>query len=113
MELSAFRLRIGEGFRGKVFFRRGWVLKSPDWTHGHCQMCNAYLCEHPQEGDYSEGYVTFTPQSKPKGEPVVGEGWIFVPGPQEPEGSPLWMCLSCFDQYHGRFDWRTDSTMTA
>jgi len=107
MNLGRLTTLTGESFRGKAFSRRKWMLQSEDWKHEHCQMCFAQIREFGTDGDYYEGYVTFTPQISAKPERLVGEGYTFVPGPQESEGSPLWVCPACFDRFHDYFGWRT------
>jgi hypothetical protein len=103
--MTNLRTRIAEQYRGAVFERRLWKRVSPDWSHDHCATCTADLSDLPA-ADYHEGYVTFTPQDD---EPrtISGEGYTFVPGPQENGASLNWVCPKCFEEYHQEFGWIT------
>ena len=96
---------LGESFRGAVFEFRRWRQLAPNWTHDHCQVCQAQIREHPVPEDYSEGYVTYTPIDYPP-EPFSASGYTFIPAPSEPEGAATWICPKCFVKYKAQFAWR-------
>jgi hypothetical protein len=103
--MTKFERQLGESMRGERFTHKAWKQLAKNWTHDHCRMCNAQLREYPLEGDYSEGYVTYTPTGDQP--PSFSEhGYTFVPSPKEREGSAPWICPPCFAKYREHFDWK-------
>jgi hypothetical protein len=54
-----------------------WKSSHPEWTHDHCFLCAACICNHGGERHYAQAYVSELP-----GEP------------------PFWLCRSCFKVVH-------------
>lgn len=103
-ELTERRKAIGDSLRGLVFKLSPWSQSAKDWTHDHCELCNAQIRERPLEGDFSEGYVTYTPSEAPS--PGSFEGWNFIPAPLDRGRSLHWICPDCFCQFHEYFEWK-------
>jgi hypothetical protein len=101
---SDFQQRILESYRGKTFQLRRW-RGTDEWTHDHCPLCNAQIRESAADGDFSKGYVTFTPIADTPA-PSVVPGYRIVAQPTGDEGAATWFCPPCFLRHRAEFEWK-------
>lgn len=101
--MTELQRMIGTSYKGATFRLEQWLKHSDEWTHDHCEMCNAQLREDAVVGDYREGYVTYEPANP--SEPLIGAQCRFVAAPLQDGCTAHWICSPCFNALKEAFDW--------
>src|SRR5213080_1745261 len=93
-EVPEMKLRWADAWRDAEFVWKRFRARE-HWSHDHCLICSACICEH-RESD---------PYDKPG--QVPGGHYRHVFYSEKPDGTHTWVCRSCFKRVQPLVNWST------
>jgi hypothetical protein len=86
MTADDWRLQGQESYlQGLTLKFQSWWTQSSTWDHDHCAFCWVHFGQEVFADDPNTQL----------------EGWA-------DEGAKHWICQSCFNDFHDRFDWKIE-----
>src|SRR5437867_13313887 len=93
-EVPEMRLRFAETWRNAEFVWKRFRARE-DWSHDHCLVCSACICEHRERDPYD------------KPGPVEGGHYRHAFYAEASDGTYTWVCRSCFKRMQSLVNWST------
>jgi len=88
-------------WRDTPFVWKRWTRPHDAWTHDHCRLCHACICDHRDRD----------PHDKPG--PVEGGHYRHAYYAERPDGTDVWVCRTCFKRVQAAFGWTVQSMNTS
>src|SRR5262244_3697186 len=91
-ELQDWKLRLAEDWHDAAFTWKQFHARE-HWSHAHCLLCFACICEHRVRDPYD------------KPGPVEGGHYRHAFYSEKPDGTYTWVCRSCFKRVQPVVNW--------
>jgi hypothetical protein len=91
-EVPEMELRWAEDWRNAAFVWKRFRARE-QWSHDHCLLCSACICEHRARDPYD------------KPGPVKGGHYRQAFYSEKPDGTYTWVCRSCFKRMQPLVNW--------
>jgi hypothetical protein len=92
--LSPWMLAEAEVWRDREFFWKKWGPARGRWDQSHCRFCNACVCDARDRDPYD------------KPGPVEGGHYRLAFYAENPDGTHIWVCRSCFKRIRAIANWK-------
>jgi len=98
-EVPPMRLSFAQMWRDAEFVWKRYRARE-DWSHDHCLVCSACICEHRERDPYD------------KPGPVVGGHYRHAFYAEASDGTYTWVCRSCFKRMNLLVNWSSRRSKT-